>query len=867
METTQSPGLEVEHLCYGHEPEPIGVGMNSPWLSWHVVPRRDGARQTALRVVIASSPAAAAAGKGDVWDSGEVESTDGIAIEARGAVLKSRNVYYWTVSVRDDLGLWSARREAKFETALLAPEDWTAIWLANPENRGRSVSPMFRAPLAIAKPISRARAYVTGLGYYELRVNGSKVGNSVLDPAWTDTERRVLYATHDVTDVLFVGTNAVGIQLGAGHWETPSQSAGESAPQFLIQVHVEHPDGSETILASNEKSDWRTTLETPIVSNSVYDGETYDARLERPGWDTGSYRPDEDLWKHAIVAEPPAGQLVPQPLEAIEVVGEVEPVGATLVQDGIAVVDFGQNFAGWVKLRVSGQRGAVVTIRYAELINADGTVNQVNLRSAKATDRYVLSGNPEEEWEPRFTYHGFRYAQLEWPEQQIARPPLIVGRVVRSAVERAGSVRTSSAYLNSLQDAIVWTESSNLHGLPTDCPQRDERLGWLNDVTVRAEEAMLNFNLARLMPKWVSDIADAQGPITGAIADTAPYSRYGGRPADPVAVSYLLVPWLTYLEYGDDRSLREHYEGFVAWVRYLEQSSEDGIIAFSRYGDWAPPMTESAGQHTIGAGALAARTPGDLVSTGFFYFSVSLLSRIAAAIGKAADSDRYADLALRIHSAFNARYFDRDTRNYGSGNQACNSLALHLGLVADPDRQAVFDNLVKAVNDAQGHLTTGNLTTKFLIDVLSEGGRIDLAYSLLKQRTYPSWGYMLDHGATTIWERWEHVTGGELADMASHNHAMYASVGSWFYRYLAGVKNSRPGYAALRICPYFPDDLDFFECNLNTVRGPILLKWQREGTSIRGIVEVPMNCETEIELPNMALSKVGFGRHEFEFQP
>lgn len=377
-----------------------------------------------------------------------------------------------------------------------------------------------------------------------------------------------------------------------------------------------------------------------------------------------------------------------------------------------------------------------------------------------------------EVYEPCFTYHGFRYVQVEGFLGEPG-PEAITGRVVRSSVEQIGSFRCSNPLINQLHKNIVWTESNNLHGLPTDCPQRDERLGWLNDMTVRAEEAVYNFNLVNLYAKWVDDIADTQGKKTGAIADTAPYVKYGRRPADPVASSYLIVPWLSYLHYGDLRTLEKHYEGFKRWVTYLGNMADNNIINFSEIGDWAPPVTEAA-EGSIGAGAVSAKTPGALMSTGYYYLNAALMSKFAHILGKNEDERYYAKLAAEISDAFNREFFHRDTCSYGSGNQASNVFPLYLGIVPQECQQAVLHNLVRDVMEKHGcHVTTGNLCTKYLIDVLAEMGMVDLAFALVTQKTYPSWGYMLSMGATTIWERWEYVTCGKLAGMGSHNHISY----------------------------------------------------------------------------------------------
>jgi alpha-L-rhamnosidase len=842
--------------------DPIGLDTPRPRFSWIIAAERRGASQSDYQLVVGLSRTDVEGGVGPVWDSGPVESARSASVEFDGEALKSRTEYFWAVRVRDENDVWGPYSvPASFETAFLSADEWRASWIATGDNRRHAVSPMLRKEFVLAKPIVRARAYVTGLGYYELRINGNKVGDSVLDPGWTDTGERVLYATYDVTDLLTEGQNAVGAQLGVGRFSTPprseARSEGGSRSQLLLQLHVDHPDGDETIIISDGRSGWLATADTPIVDNSIYNGETYDARLEMPGWDEPGFAPGlASSWRRAVVVEAPRGKLVAQALEPIKVVEEIEPVAAVHPAPGVFVYDLGQNFAGWARIRLSGLAGDRISLKYAEMVFPDGTVNQENLRSARATDVYVLRGGPAETYEPRFTYHGFRYVQVEC----LAGTPDIaslVGCVVRSSVRMTGRFASSSEYLNQLHRAIVWTEASNLHSLPTDCPQRDERLGWLNDMTVRCEEAVFNFDLARLYAKWIDDISDAQGATTGAISDTAPFIMTGGRPADPVSTSFLLVPWLTYLHYGDERTLREHYADFVKWFRYLQGLEQDGLLEFTRYGDWAPPMTESAGVGTIGAGAIAAHTPGGLISSGYHFYNAQLLARFAGIIGNDDDRREFEALAERTKSAIQERYFDYATSNYGTGNQACNAFALYLDLVPAEHKKAVLESLVRNIEEHDFHVTTGNLTTKYLIDVLTENGRGDIAYALVTQRTYPSWGYMLDNGATTIWERWEHVTSGELAHMGSHNHPMYGAVGSWFYRYLGGVdvdeaSADAAGFSVIRVKPHLVDGVSEVACSLDTVKGEVAVHWTRSDTEIILDVTVPANSRAIVYVPKAA---------------
>ena len=503
----------------------------------------------------------------------------------------------------------------------------------------------------------------------------------------------------------------------------------------------------------------------------------------------------------------------------------------------------GQNLAGWARLRVRGPAGCRVLLRFAESIHPDGTVNQENLRTAKATDTYILKGAGEECWEPRFTYHGFRYVQVEgYPGVPTADD--VVACVVRSAVAPAGSFTSSSELLNRIDHMVRWTEASNLHGVPTDCPQRDERMGWLNDLAARSEEAIYNFDMARLFAKWMDDIADAQDPRTGAITDTAPF-RWGRRPADPVSVCYLQIPWLLYVHYGDTNTLRKHYGGMQAWVDFLSGCAQDGIIPYSYYGDWAPPIHLGV-SGSQGSSAVSRDTPGELVSTACYAFSLDLLSRIAGVLQREEERAAYAALAEQTRQAYHQRFWHEKVGGYGSNNQSCNAISLYMDMVPPECKPRVVANLVRDVvelNDC--HLTTGNICTKYLLEALTAAGHGDIAYSIANQETYPSWGYMLANGATTLWERWELATG---SGMNSHNHPMMGSVGSWLYRAIGGIRAGAegPGFAAFEVRPHVDARLQHAHCTLKTLRGEVRSAWQIDDGRLQVTVGVPVGSTARI---------------------
>ena len=832
--------VHITQIICEHLREPISLDMRHPRFTW-VAAADEGGAQAAYQIQVASSPFRMADEKADVWDSGWIESSLSAMVPYAGPDLAEETDYWIRVRIRDFSGStsdWSAF--FRFGTAFFTPDQslWQKLWLTTTEYI--SLSPSFRREFEINKTLARARLYFSGLGYGQLSLNGQRVGNHELDPAWTDYRHSIMYVTHDVTHLLQPGLNAVGVRLGNGWFAPPSFKA----PQFAMRLHLFYADGSDEWVESKPRQAWKMSYDGDIRGSSIYHGETIDAGLRKPGWDRPGFdlsAPDAGRWVTPLDAEAPGGKMKSQLLEPIEIVSSWHPLSAVAVKNGVYVLDAGQNISGWVSASLSGKQGQCITLQYAEALRDDGTVHTDNLRTAKATDVFVLSGCGTDHFRPSFTFHGFRYVQISG----LDAPPVLddwLVEVVRSAVLPRGVFQCSDPLLERIQQMCWWTECTNLMGLPTDCPQRDERLGWLNDMTVRAEEAMYNFGMGGLYSKWLQDISEAQGKTTGAITDTAPFTGFGQQPADPVCSSYLVIPWLLYLHGGDRRILEQHYDGLKAWVGYLENQTDDGLVGYSYFGDWASPIG-GAIEGSNGCGAVSAITPGALMSTGYLYFDACLMEKIARLLDHQDDVRRFAELAEKTAAAFQRAFYHENEHYYGLNSQAANVFALYLGLVPAEDRQHVIGHVVADLREQGGHFTTGNQCTKYLMDILSENGYEDLAYDIVSSHEYPGWGFMLDHGATTVWERWEHVTEGPEIGMASLNHPMNAVISVWFYKHLCGLKidPEQAGFARFLIEPVFPKKLDAAQCWLDTVKGKVAVGWKREAGKITLNITVPYN--------------------------
>ena len=823
---------------------PVGLDMRHPRFSWIV--QEDGTAQKAYQIRVTD-----AEGK-LVWDTGRVESAVTLGAAYSGEELRTAGVYHYRVKVWCTSGLALESEEGSFTMGILDEPVWEGSWIGGP---GMEIQAFwFRTEEEIKKELKNAFIYVVSPNYYVLTVNGKRCSEAVLQNANTDPAKSLLYATYPVLEFLRQGKNAIGIELGNG-WKALNlgrTNAGVGEHLFSLRLRLEYADRTcEWVNCDAGK--WKYTTAGPLKENSIYHGERYDARDEIPMWDEPEFTEEASgvTWFDAVEFEPEEGVVKAQYLEPIRVVRQLKPAAVHALADGSYVFDMGQNFAGWARLKIAGKRGTEIRLVYAELENEDHSVNQMSLRHMRATDTYILKGEGTEVFEPDFTYHGFRYVQVFGLPQPPAEDT-ITGCVVRSAVERVGEFTCDHELLARLQSNICWTEESNLHSLPTDCPQRDERLGWTNDMTVRNECAMYNYRLHALYRKWLGDIRDTQGKITGAIADTAPFRVFGCRPADPVGASLTLLPWNMYLHYGDVEVIRENYEANKKFLGYLERNSTDYIVRWSHMGDWAAPIGDND-RDSIGGGAVSVVTPTRMIATAFYHYECVLMSKMAEVLGRTEDSRYFRELAEKIKDAFLRHFYNAEEKYVSANSQGGNTIALYMNLIPEEDRKAVFENLIKDIVSVHDyHLTTGNLCSRYLIEILLDNGYEEIAYQLLTQTTYPSWGYEIERGATTIWERWEEVVSDRdpLSMMASYNHPMYGAVGVCFYKYLAGIRNEdKAGFEEFEVKPVIVEKLKSASAKVETVRGTIESGWRCEDGKLSMYVAVPFNCRAKIYLP------------------
>lgn len=848
-EKSKPPGSDAlsapGHLRCEYFENPLGLDEERPRLSWQLKDPRRGARQIAHQILVASSSELLADDRADLWNPGRVCSDQNIHIAYVGKKLRTRQRCYWKVRIWNERGEVSPWSETAFwEMGLLKRSDWKAQWIAGsasgPADRS-APCPHLRKPFVLRGPVVRARLHATALGLYEFWINGQRVGKDHFTPGWTDYHIRAQYQTYDVTALLRDGGNALGAILGDGWysgylvWEKNRNVYGDTL-RLLAQLVVEYADGRTETISTDDS--WKCATGA-ILDSDIYHGETYDARREMPGWNEPGF--DDRKWKPVKVAGPKRIHLNASASPRVRKVGEIQPVRVTEPKPGVFVFDLGQNMAGWARLRVSGAAGTTVTLRFAEVLHPDGTAYTANLRAARCTDRYTLKGGDAETYEPRFTFHGFRYVEVTgYPGTPGA--DAITGMVVHSDTPPTGTFECSNPMLNQLQHNIQWGQKGNFLDVPTDCPQRDERLGWTGDAQVFIRTAAFNADVSGFFAKWLTDLSDAQSPL-GTFPRVAPdvlcgkgilgpYEEDGGA---AWADAGIICPWMLYLCYGDRRILERHYEAMTRYVDFLRNVDHRARHGF---GDWLN---------------IEDNTPKDLISFAFAAHSIQLMSRIAGALGRKSDEKKFRLLLRQLKARFHREFLTATGRLVGDSQTAL-VLALQFDLVPDALRARTATRLVERIRERNDHLTTGFVGTPHLLFALEQSGHLDLAYKLLLNEDFPSWGYPIKHGATSMWERWDgwrHDTGFQDPHMNSFNHYAYGAVGEWLYRCVAGldIDPAEPGYKHILIQPRPGGSLTHAKASHDSLYGRITVEWHSGKKEFTLEARIPANTRATLTLP------------------
>ncbi|MDB4583603.1 family 78 glycoside hydrolase catalytic domain [Draconibacterium sp.] len=828
---------EIYDLRCEYVKNPIGIDTQQPRLSWKIKNKTRGTCQSAYRILVATGNDLLNNNTSNLWDSGKVESDQSIHVVYNGKPLKSGIKVYWKVQIWNEEGKVSSWSQiSDLEMGFLNENDWQSKWIGSSISKSGKEwdlpSPYFRKEVSIQKKVKKARAYISGLGYYELYINGKKVGNHVLSPNQTNYDRRdlekwdeprvgnmnttVLYEVFDISENLNKGENVLGVVLGNG-WYIQADRPLErglwyDTPRFIAQFEIEYEDGSKERIKSDES--WMTAA-SPILYNGLHSGEIYDARLEQIGWNKPGF--NDSCWEQAIVVRTPGGKLKSQLAPPDRITKTIKPVSVSEPEKGIYRFDMGQMLSGWVRLNISGEKGTKIKLRFIEELGP--TYGQ--------TDTYILKGQGTEIWEPRFTWHAFRYVDVIGAQSALTLEN-IEGRVVNTDVEAAGSFECSNELLNQIHTNYQWTQLGNMHGgIPSDCPHR-ERRGYTGDGQISARAAIYNFDMSLFYTKWLDDISDAQNHVTGYVPNTAPYQDGGGGTAWGAA--YVIIPWNMYLYYGDKQILYKHYDGMKHWIKYMENSlDEKGILADQGLGEWVPPAL--------------VELPPDFVNTCYYFHCCGLMMRISEVLGKEEDRLYFKKLAGKAKQDINQIYFNDESGNYSIGRQGANIIPLGFGIVESKNKNRVFESLIRnTLEENQGHFDTGILGTPLLLEVLTELGRIDVAYTLMTQRDFPGFGYMIDQGATTIWETWQ----GE----ASHSHPMFGSVCKWFYQHIGGIGPStdQPGFKHSVIKPYPINRLKFANTSYQSMYGMIKTDWQLKNDDFYLETTIPANTTATVYL-------------------
>ncbi|WP_052670629.1 alpha-L-rhamnosidase [Draconibacterium sediminis] len=837
----QTHGESVSNLRCEYLHNPLGVDSAQPRLSWRLNDTELGAKQVAFELLVSTDSLNIVNGEGDVWNSGKTTS-DKILTRYAGEKLRPFTRYFWSVSV------WNNRNEkvsspvASFETGMMGVENWTGSWISDDKDIHEKAAPYFRKEFKLEKKVSHARIYIAAAGLYELSINEEKVGNHVLDPGYTRFDRRNLYVTHDVTNELKNGENALGILLGNGWYNHQStavwyfhKAPWRNRPAFCLDLHITYEDGTKEIITSGK--DWKTSL-SPVVFNSIYTAEHYDARLEQPGWCSPGF--DDSEWNDVIYRAAPSQNIVSQMMHPIRHVEKIVPQSISQLDDTTFVFDLDRNIAGVSAITLAGEEGTIVRLKHGERLYENGHVDLSNIdvhyrpvddSDPFQTDIYILNGKGEKTFMPRFNYKGFQYVEVTSNKPINISKESLVAYFMHSDVPESGELVTTNPTLNKIWEATNNSYLSNLFGYPTDCPQR-EKNGWTGDAHIAIETGLYSFDGITVYEKWLADHRDEQQP-NGVLPSIIPTDGWGyewGNGPDWTS-TIALIPWNIYLFYGDASLLESCYENIKRYVDHITQISPLGTTTWG-LGDWVPVKSKS---------------PVELTSTCYYYADAVILSEAAKLFNKPADANKYSALAAEIKQAFNNKFYHPETGIYASGTQTELSAPLYWGLVPEQEKERVAENLARRVEADQFHLDVGLLGQKSILNALSENGYAEIAYKIAAQESYPSWGWWIVNGATTLLENWDIHAQNDI----SMNHIMFGEIGAWLYKGLGGIypDPNNPGFKNVILKPAFISTLEGVDISHQSLYGEIKSAWKHEGKSVVYSVTVPANSSADFYIP------------------
>lgn len=864
------------------------LDTNEPRFSWNYVSDARNVKQTSYRIIAASTLENARDGIGDLWDSGEVFSDKTLYVPYEGRELQSRDKVFWKVFATLSYGKnKSVKIESDikyFEVSLLKSSDWKAEWIGHEfdddvlAGKTRLAARYLRKEFNLNENIAEARLYVSGLGQYSAFINGNEVAaDELLKPALSDYRKRVYFNTFDVTEMLKNGDNAIGVILEGGHYtamrintehidqDHTDNTLHFGTPRLLLQLEIKYNDGHKELIVSDES--WKITNCGPIRTSNEYDGETYDENLELGDWTLPHY--DDSFWLEAEAVKAPDGKLTPQINPNIKVQDTLTPVSVFRKGENW-ILDMGQNMVGVLQINVSGQNpGDTITLRFAENLYPDSTIDVRNLRDAEATDRYIISRktphstfHTSHSWSPMFTYHGFRYVEIqgfrETPELSDFK-----GFVFYDEMSVTGSFETSDEIINAVYRNAFWGIRGNYRSMPTDCPQRDERLGWTGDRATGCYGESYIFDNHRLYAKWLDDGEDCQLE-NGCLCDVFPpyWRNYTNSMTWPGA--FITAADMIHTRFGDDKPIREHYQAMKKWIVFMKNRfMVDGIMKRDQYGDWCMPPESPELIHSKDKNR---KTRAEVIATPYYCHLSNIMAEFAETLGFTDDAEYFRNEVSASAEAYNAKYLNRQIWRYANNTVTANILPLYFGMVPEGHEDDVFENLAERTEDMHdGHVSTGVIGIQFLMRTLTEHGRGDLALKIAANDTYPSWGYMVRNGATTIWELWN----GNTADpaMNSGNHVMLlGDLIIWEYEYLGGIKAIEPGYRKIQLKPYLIEGLDFVNCSYESVSGRIESNWRLDGDRFEWNITIPANTEAEVWIPNKNGHKIktlGSGKYRF----